>query len=685
MRKPENGRPGYGRMLDAWQPPDDAGEPLGCAATTFTFDPAFFEEECLSRFLALETGPDDGAAYLIEREEKLAQLVCAAVLVDQHHVRGTRNLRWDLLAARVPGAILHAKVSLLLWSRCARLIVASANLTEPGYRRNQEVFGVLDYHPASHAPLPVLAEMVEFLRQAAAFSAVDGAPPGPGLCRWNRFLDQVLKVTRRWGAQQPPRSSAQPRVFAITTAPKRPNAFRRLREVWPAGPPPSQAFVVSPFFDPPNVPNRPAEALWGLLRQRGDVRVQFEVTGEDVLGGGVLLHAPESLRRAQPADREGADTVFRRLTLDKDRPLHAKCLWLQNGEWAVYLMGSSNFTAAGLGLSQASNLEANLAYAVCFARNRKACQALHQAWLPSEAVKGKPRFLREPLDDREDAAMAGDILLPAAFGEAVFGQDDAGLPSVELTFLRRPPTGWRLFLEDREEVFFDEAAWRRRRSPGQVRLPWCHKRPPSAFRVCWRGSKGLAWWPVNARDAASLPPPEELRALSLHDLLAILGSERPLHQAIRRLLRRRGGEKTNAQRPHLDPHRRVDISVFLLQRTRRLSWALAELRKRLSQPAPSREALHWRLNGPCGVIALARAILAEDRTGPEKAFQLAEIAVELARVEPRHAPGGLSRPQVRAALRECIRAIRALVPTDALGRLPQMKRYIKRAFREASA
>ena len=34
---------------------------------------------------------------LIEREEKLAGLACAAVLVDQHHCKGSRSLRWDLV------------------------------------------------------------------------------------------------------------------------------------------------------------------------------------------------------------------------------------------------------------------------------------------------------------------------------------------------------------------------------------------------------------------------------------------------------------------------------------------------------------------------------------------------------------------------------------------------------------
>ncbi|HOI55908.1 MAG TPA: hypothetical protein PLP01_11710, partial [Phycisphaerae bacterium] len=97
MRKRRDAQPGYGRLLDAWTPPPDAGSPIGCVATTFTFDPVFFEEQCLGRLVQMETGAnEDGRLYLVEREEKLSQLACAAVLVDQHNCRGTRSLRWDL-------------------------------------------------------------------------------------------------------------------------------------------------------------------------------------------------------------------------------------------------------------------------------------------------------------------------------------------------------------------------------------------------------------------------------------------------------------------------------------------------------------------------------------------------------------------------------------------------------------
>ena len=57
---------GYGKLLDAWTPPEGAGDPVGCIATSFTFDSVFFEEECLGRFLRLETDPtEDGPLYLL--------------------------------------------------------------------------------------------------------------------------------------------------------------------------------------------------------------------------------------------------------------------------------------------------------------------------------------------------------------------------------------------------------------------------------------------------------------------------------------------------------------------------------------------------------------------------------------------------------------------------------------------
>jgi len=69
MSKSESSKPGFGRILDAWVPPQDAGDPVGCVATSFMFSPTLFEEECLGRFLQLETNAaEDGPAFLVERE-----------------------------------------------------------------------------------------------------------------------------------------------------------------------------------------------------------------------------------------------------------------------------------------------------------------------------------------------------------------------------------------------------------------------------------------------------------------------------------------------------------------------------------------------------------------------------------------------------------------------------------------
>ncbi|MBI4833111.1 MAG: phospholipase D family protein, partial [Candidatus Lindowbacteria bacterium] len=279
MSKQKEQKPGYGKILDAWIPPKDAGDPIGCVVTSFTFEPELFEEECLGRFLQLETNAtEDGPAYLVEREEKLSQLECAAALVDQHHARGVRSLRWDLLPARLPRGILHAKVSLLLWSRYARLIVASANLTKGGYRRNHEVFGVLDYFAGSGVPLGPLAEITGFLLDAVHYADPAGRLGSAAIRRWNVFLGRVSRVTRDWGAAKSPPTIAKPHCFSVVTGPGRPSALDTLREQWPDNSPPNEAFVVSPFFDPPEVPNAPARELWALLKQRGEATVEFDVT-----------------------------------------------------------------------------------------------------------------------------------------------------------------------------------------------------------------------------------------------------------------------------------------------------------------------------------------------------------------------------------------------------------------------
>ncbi len=684
MKKQRNENRGYGKILDAWVPPDDAGDPVGCVATSFTFSPVLFEEECLSRFLQLQSDAgEDGPAYLVEREEKFSQLMCAAALVDQHHARGIRSLRWDLLPARPQHGILHAKISLLLWSRRARLIVASANLTEDGYRRNHEVFGALDYFDGSVMPLMALDGILDFLQEAVRTTVISNRrDTNPAVQRWEAFLDRVANVTRTWGVSEMPRSLTNPRIFVVTTGPGRESAFNTLRMQWPGGGPQGSAAVVSPFFDPPSPVNAPARELWALLRQRGDALVEFDLTAEDIPGEkAVFLHAPESLMTAMPASRPGVETVVRRLVLEGGRPLHAKSLWLQSDSISLLMMGSSNFTSAGLGLGETKNLEANLAYAVS-RQNKDAVNALSNVWLPGEGIPDDIELHWQPrIDEGEDCAPAFFVALPTAFCEAIFVSDEMHRYFLEFTFSGAPPVGWMLYVEDEREVFLTEDDWNAREKPELCRIRWERERAPSGFRVSWPGSNGYAWWPVNVLNASALPPPAELKDLSLEALIESLTSARPLHQTLARWFGRQP-KQTGAAVP-LDPHKRVNTSGFLLQRTRRVSDALRAMRQRLERPAVSEQALNWRLRGPVGVLALAQAIDKEKHSEEERCFLLTELCLELTRVKPQTAPGSLSTKRVRSALLELRKEIRATIPLEQLARLPMLAAYVQEAFEEA--
>jgi hypothetical protein len=683
MSKAKAVRPGYGKILDAWVAPEGAGDAIGCIATSFTFSPAFFEEECVGRFLQLETDPvEDGPAYIIEREEKLSQLVCAAALVDQHHSRGVRSLRWDLLAVRLPQGILHAKISLLLWSARARLIIASANLTEDGYRRNQEVFGVLDYFEGSEAPRPVLDEVVAFLLDAMA---VGRDKRSPEYRRCGDFLNRVTARTRQWGAVEAPRSLTQPRIFAVLSGPGRKSVLATLKEQWPDGTPPHMAFVISPFFDPPDAANEPAKQIWNLLRQRGEAYVEYNVTAEEVPGEKALLvHAPKSILDARPQSRSQTETRVHPLKIEDGRPLHAKCLWFESDRLILSMLGSSNFTSPGLGVGRVQNLEANLAFLVG-TQTSEAKKALLYAWLPTEEVPDGIEVRWQPQDDAGEDSPNDTPLLPNAFAEATFGFDMGHY--VEFSFSTKPPAGWALYAEDESDAFATEEEWIKAARAKVWRIPCPGSRAPSGCRVTWKGLVGFAWWPVNILSQASLPPPDELKDLPLEILIEILTSAKPLQLTIARWLRHKRAQREAgdaAEALAIDPHKRVDTSAFLLQRTRRVSWALTALRERLERPVVSEPALEWRLRGPVGVQALANAIGREARTEAEKCFLLTELCLELGRVRPQEASGSLSKQKVKAGLRQIVVDIRAGIDPLALTQHPELAQYAKAVFEKVA-
>lgn len=686
-KKKDDDKPGYGKLLDAWVAPDHAGDPVGAIATSFTFSSVFFEEECLARFLQLESDPtEDGPVYLVEREEKLAQLACAAVLVDQHHCRGGRSLRWDLLAARMPNGLQHAKLCLLYWSSLVRLIISSANLTEDGYRRNLEVFGVLDFQVGGEAPVSCLLDTINFLRSSGEYAAI-GDGLNPPLERWNSLLDRVASKCSQWGVTSGEARRTGIQVHPVFSGPGMQSVFTSLKETWPGGSPPDTGSVVSPFFDPPEADNAPAHELWNLLRQRGKASVEFHVSGEELPDeDGLFLNAPESLLKAEPQSRSSATTAFHRVIVADGRSLHAKGIWIENPRWIVYLIGSGNFTSAGTGLNKNPNLEANLVYIVDTNRVPNARKLLDATFPESEVVDLEAGVKWKPLSGEGEVEIGDEIPLPLCFGNATYDCDANHHATIRLSFDGSPPAGWELYTDGDDQRFWGEQEWLSLRSPKECIVDWKLERPPAGFRVRWPDIRAAAWWPVNVTAGEVLPPPEELKHLPLEILINILSSARPLHRVLKGYLKRRkkhdgdGGDGVI-----VDPHKRVDTSQFLLQRTRRISWALNALRKRLERPVATLEFLRWRLRGPVGVKALAEALVREARSEEEKAFLVSELVLELARTRPEAKEGCVTPDAHQNEIRQLILELRDLAPAISEDAPENLRRYIETVFEVVSS
>jgi hypothetical protein len=248
--------------------------------------------------------------------------------------------------------------------------------------------------------------------------------------------------------------------------------------------------------------------------------------------------------------------------------------------------------------------------------------------------------------------------------------------------VREPKTKAELYGSDQ---------WAAEGTPATKEIVWAFPAPPSAVDVEWSDRHGVvhsAVWPVNVSDPSRLPPPDDLRNLSLETLVEILGARLPLHEAVRRARERaahRGVEGNEAVPADIDPLRRVRTETFLLQRTRRVAKALENMVESIGRPVAHRDALLWRLRGPVGPLALARALAGAARSPGEACFLLAEVVLALRRVDVRTVAVGLATKEVRAeldALKAEIDGLARPYLRDS-GTPEPMVAYVSRALEEA--
>ena len=664
------------KLLDAWMAPSDSGAPAACVTTSFTFEPGFFDEECLARFLGLDaaivTGGDetDTLVYVLEREQRLED-VRASVLVDRSHAQAAASFRWDVIPVSAPrGGVQHAKVSLLLWEKRMRLVVGSANLTQPGYRSNLEVFSVLDDTDQS-VPDDVFEDAIGFLRRMIDRhtwgASGDDSPRG-------RARASLRLAQFRVQARAQPRRRGGPTARFLHTLGDSHLLQQAFDQVWKDGSRPSSYVAISPYFD--RDPTSGVAAIAEQVSTRGDVHGELGVIVKEAGSDQVKVEAPESL---QFLKFRGAPLLYAWPSEEDGRVLHAKTYLFRNDRCVMRISGSANASSAGLGIGAARNIEAVIAVS-----DRADTETAHHLVEVVPELGGLPEgklVFDAPVSEEDERPPP----LPAGFVEALYHPaENAVVVALEPS---RLPSNW--LLRRGEEIWFEAEDSSTSSNRHELRRDLLDSPAPKSLTVEWDSEDGMERYTaelvVAVADAGSLPDPPEIQALTLEELLDLLAVGGRLYDLLRRLAARRlePSGPTVFVPPELDPHRRVDTSQFMLQRTRRVAYALEGLKRKLNDPISNADALERRLRGPFGATGLrdaANRAVAEGSMSPrERAFLLAELALVVSRVDWKPVGGALSARRCRAAARSVLETLRPESSGDVT-----LDTYVAAAFTEAS-
>ena len=659
-----------GAILDLWRPPPGAGDPIGCLATTYTFAPGLFDEQCLARYLEIESEPNrEDLAFLFERESRLGG-VYAGVMVDQAWAGVEHSLRWDVLPVRIRNAKQHAKLSLLAWNRCVRIVVASANLTEPGYRANHEVAASVDLTPQG-ANIEILADSITFLRSLVTF--VPGAlERPPEVRRATAFLDQVERLAKDW---KPIRRSGVIRQQLACTVPAggtrsvpRSSLEEAVHACRGRGGSPGVARVASPFFDVDESLSRVTASLCKAMARGKKRELWFCVPAirDNDATAPPRLAAPKALILT-PTAYQGRSYVQMLPDADADnnaRPWHAKMLALLSDQYSALMIGSSNFTCAGMGVGSHRNAEANLVTIVDRKDYGREVSQLERVWPEMETIDDPDtaEWLGSQPDVEDE--LGSSPPLPMGFLSATYcaGEQRRIMLRFEPAQL---PEDWHVAaLGQNAGELLTAAAWHERGQPAVVALVWSPVQPPEKLHVRWADHE--AFWPLNVEDSRKLPPPAQLENMSADDMLLILAAADP-SAAFRAWAKQEqpsdlfDSDLDSATPIDLDPLRRYDLQATFLHRIRRRARILAQLRSNLQRPVWGQQALDWRLRGMIGIEPLANRLAREfvnsNGTANEALLTLADFLIVLREIDYEPSEGALTKAEFAKVFRPFLKEL----------------------------
>lgn len=643
-------------LSEYWNPPfhrnilTEAGAPVACLATTFEFEARFFETQLLPRFLQLryyEEGSLVRGSPSIEYENLLASTP-VAVLVDATRLDPSRStLRWDQVPVEVPGGVQHSKIAILAWEKAIRLLVGSANLTRNGYKRNREIFAALDFFDDSgSAPKHVLTDALDFLEVILGWTRA----PEKTRKRLERIISDIRSQLRGW--KKAPTEGPQkgfPRVYFVPGHPateklQARSSLKKLKEI--AGPQKVRELVVmTPFVTSGQTEGNPV--LDSLLERAhiGRYTVGWLIAPEKDSGdrGRKGLALPRTFgddwkkrfgRNARvlavpPSDAEG----YR-------RELHAKAILLERAKSDLLMIGSSNFTAHGMGVG-AWNCEANLIFL------DKSKEERENLLLYERLVNDIDwqQFVHPDKcewsifgDEQEDSESAARI--PQFFRWATVSRRGRCL-TVELDRQCPEPDEWTIRFAD---IPVARPVFSKTMSTGTRRQLCCeigNRCPPSSLLVRWRDRSEGRWqeglMAVCVEDPVEdLPPLIAVPDLPWNRRLEYLAAGQNSGSWLD-TLQDQGLKQTQAGKA-INALAAVDTTDYLLYRARHYGGALTRLAEKITAtpciPAKIRACL---LQDPFGPVQIAKAIGEECRTNPDvsgteyafRLFMLAEILLLL--------------------------------------------------------
>lgn len=663
-----------GTMLDLWRPPHGAGDPVGCIATTYTFSPMLFEEECLARFLGIGTSAShEGLAFLLERETRLGSIY-AGVLVDHTEAGVEHSLRWDVLPVRLPLGKQHAKIALLSWARFIRIIITSSNLTDPGYRTNYEVAGTLDMQP-DDCDRDLVIQATAFLRSLIRFVPASSVSP-PNVVRANAFLDLVGRQITGWTTRRRKSQLHRSIAFSLPRGKEGQQQRSALDEALQAcsrrGGSPTRIRIASPFFDMQDESGKLVAHLCKRMAKGDGRELSFSVPAyrDGTVASKPRIAAPKAIWQIPPKynTRVSID-LLPVLDADKNpRQWHAKMIAFSADHYYALMVGSSNFTNAGFGITPHRNAEANLiTIAERYLYGRES-RELESVWPGTEPLTepDNAEWLGAQPEMEDDNSIRPQ--LPQGFLSAIYSIGEHPIINIGVA-PENLPSEWSIFAVSTENrQIIDYFQWQQLSKPAIIEADWPYPYPPDKILVKWEDKE--AFLTVNVEDPKQLPPPPEVKDLSADELLMILAASDP-SAAFRILARKRQPNGAGSIRDDidsevpidLDPLRRFDLQATFLHRIRHRARILARMRLNLQKPVLSLASLEWKLKGLVGISALADRLVSElekpdpksHQSSHEALLNLADFLIVLNDVDYSSAEGYLSKQDFNKVFRPFLR------------------------------